>query len=71
MTHLPPSWASRAIWSARSCAIRDDHPPLSVDEELLTLYRAQTRLPRRRQVMLDAVKRASDLGAERVVETLA
>lgn len=52
-------------------AIRDDHTPPSVLEALGALYARQSRPDRRRTVVLEALKRASDVGADHVVEMLA
>ncbi len=52
-------------------AIRNDDPPKEVRQELIKLYERQTRLDRKRAVILDAVRRASVFGADKVIEALA
>jgi hypothetical protein len=52
-------------------ALRSEEVPREVRRALVTLYQAQTLPHRRRAVVLDAVARADQLGAERVVESLA
>ncbi len=51
--------------------VRDDNPPKSVRDALLALYSRQTRFDRKRAVVLDAVQRASEREAEKLVEALA
>ncbi|HUB07625.1 MAG TPA: hypothetical protein VMB50_11515, partial [Myxococcales bacterium] len=51
--------------------IRDANPHPRHCAALLALYSAQTRLDRKRAVMLAAVERAAEVGADRLVETLA
>jgi cellulose synthase operon protein C len=51
-------------------AIRDDKPPRAVRETIKVFYDKQTRRDRQRAVMMDAAQRASDLGAEKLVEDL-
>lgn len=50
--------------------IRDDHPGKPEREAIIALYKKQTRLDRKRAVMLEAVQRATELDAERVIEAL-
>lgn len=52
-------------------SLRDDHPPQPTIDAIVALYRAQTRPDRRRALMLDVARRASQLGADRVLEALA
>ena len=52
-------------------AIRDGHPPNAVRDAIVALYQGQTRPDRRRAVVLDAVRRAAQMGAERVTEAVA
>jgi tetratricopeptide (TPR) repeat protein len=52
-------------------AVRDDQPSLAVRGAIMALYHRQTRIDRQRAVMLEAVARASDLGADKVIEGLA
>jgi len=52
-------------------AIRDGHPPNAVRDTIVALYQGQTRPDRRRAVVLDAVRRAAQMGAERVTEVVA
>lgn len=50
--------------------IRSDKPAKAEREALTALYKQQSRLDRRRVVMLEAVQRATEFDAERVVEAL-
>ncbi|WP_426752706.1 hypothetical protein [Myxococcus sp. Y35] len=52
-------------------SIRGERPPRAVREALLAFYRQQTDPLRRRVVVQDAVERASELGADGVMESLA
>jgi cellulose synthase operon protein C len=52
-------------------AIRDAHPPASVAGALIALYTQQSRPGRRHALVDDAVRRATELGADDLVETLA
>jgi len=52
-------------------AVHDLHPPRPVVEAVLAFDRRQTRPDRRRAVVLDAVRRANDFGADVVIERLA
>jgi hypothetical protein len=51
--------------------VHDANPSHSVRDAVMALYRKQTRPDRQRAVMLEAVQRANDLGADKVVEALA
>ena len=51
-------------------AIRDASPPEPVRQRLIALYTAQTRTDRKRAIVLDALQRAADMGADRVLEAL-
>ena len=51
--------------------IRSETPKREVRDAIIALYKRQTRLDRRRAVMLDAVGRAAQLEAEMLVEELA
>ncbi len=52
-------------------AVRGPTPPAAVEAQLADLYARQTRPDRRRAVVDEAVKRASDLGANQLIEGLA
>lgn len=52
-------------------AIHEAHPPPVVGDELVALYRRQTRPDRRRALMVDAVRRSNEFGADEVIERLA
>lgn len=52
-------------------AVRDNQPPPAVEQELLDLYARQTRPDRRRALIGEAVRRAAEVGADRLVEGLA
>ncbi|HXU62099.1 MAG TPA: hypothetical protein VN962_10380 [Polyangia bacterium] len=52
-------------------AVRDREPPPAVEPALLELYARQTRPDRRRAVIDEAVRRAADVGANRLIERLA
>jgi hypothetical protein len=51
--------------------IRTEQPPRAVRDALVEFYKRQTRHDRQRAVMLDAVQRASEFEAERMIEALA
>jgi tetratricopeptide (TPR) repeat protein len=51
--------------------LRDAHPPQAVRDALLALYAAQTRPDRRLAIVEDTVRRATEVGADGVVEHLA
>jgi WD40-like Beta Propeller Repeat len=51
--------------------VRDDNPPRELRAKLVVFYNQQTRLDRKRAVLLDAMQRAVDLDAEKLVEALA
>jgi hypothetical protein len=51
-------------------AIRDSHAPQAVGDALLSLYAAQSRPGRRRALIVDAVQRADDMDADRVLDAL-
>ena len=50
--------------------IVDPHPPPEVKARLLALYQSQTRVDRKRAVMLDALQPAAELGADSLIEAL-
>ncbi|HUS64661.1 MAG TPA: hypothetical protein VMZ28_08980 [Kofleriaceae bacterium] len=50
--------------------IRDDKPKKPVREAIVAFYRRQPRVDRKRAVMMDATQRATELGAEKLVEEL-
>lgn len=50
--------------------IRDDRPTTADRDAILALYKRQTRLDRRRAVMMDAVQQATRFDAERIIEAL-
>lgn len=50
--------------------IRDDKPATADRDAIIALYKRQTRLDRRRAVMLDAVQQATRFDAERIIEAL-
>ena len=52
-------------------AIRDPHPPRSVRAAIVGLYEGQTRPDRRRQLVLDTLQRAAEVGAEPVTDAIA
>ncbi|MHB8417031.1 MAG: hypothetical protein ACYDCL_03075 [Myxococcales bacterium] len=52
-------------------AIRDARPHPRKCAALLELYAGQSRLDRRRAVVLESVERAAEVGADRAVETIA
>ncbi|MEA2747822.1 MAG: hypothetical protein QOI41_1965, partial [Myxococcales bacterium] len=51
--------------------IRDAHAAPAVRTALIDMYEKQTRVDRRRAIMLDGVERATQLGADPVIEHLA
>ncbi|MEI9947775.1 MAG: hypothetical protein WDO74_02070 [Pseudomonadota bacterium] len=51
-------------------AIQDERPAPAVKAALITLYEAQERLDRKRAIMLDAIERAAELGADGLIEAL-
>ncbi len=51
--------------------VRDSHPPQAVADQLRELYARQTRPDRRRAVIDEAIRRASEVGADPLVEGLA
>ncbi len=51
-------------------AIRDAHAPKAAGDALLALYAAQVRPGRRRVLVVDAVQRADDVGADDVLDAL-
>jgi hypothetical protein len=52
-------------------AVRDNQPPAAVEQAMLDLYAKQTRPDRRRALISEAVRRAAEVGADRLVEGLA
>ena len=52
-------------------AVRDREPPPEVEPQLMDLYARQTRPDRRRALVDEAVKRAGEVGANRLIERLA
>jgi cellulose synthase operon protein C len=52
-------------------AVRDERPPAEVEAALLDLYARQTRPDRRRALIDEAIRRAGEVGADRLVEGLA
>jgi cellulose synthase operon protein C len=52
-------------------AIRDDRPGRALKERLVALYDAQKRPARKRAIVLDAVQRAAEAGADSIMEALA
>ena len=52
-------------------AIQSEHAGPVVRKALIDMYEAQQRIDRRRAIMLDAVERATQLGADPVIEGLA
>ncbi len=52
-------------------AIRDPHAPPSIRDALVAFYEGQSRPGRRSAVVSEAVRRASEVGADGVIETLA
>ncbi|HSQ62133.1 MAG TPA: hypothetical protein VLM85_02925, partial [Polyangiaceae bacterium] len=52
-------------------AVRDDHPTDAVRDAIVALYARQTLPYRRRAVVLEAVRRAARMGAERITEAVA
>lgn len=50
--------------------IRDDRPTTADRDAIIALYKRQSRLDRRRAVMLDAVQQATRFDAERIIEAL-
>ncbi len=51
-------------------AIQDERPAPAVKAALLALYQAQERLDRKRAIMLDAIERAAEVGADSLIEAL-
>jgi hypothetical protein len=51
-------------------SVREENPSRELRARLVELYKKQPRLDRKRAVMLDAVQRAVDLEAEKLVEAL-
>jgi hypothetical protein len=51
--------------------VRDENPSRELRQKLVAFYKEQPRLDRKRAVLLDAVQRAVDLDAEKLVEALA
>ena len=51
-------------------AIQSDHPGPAVKASLIALYEAQPRLDRKRAIVLDALERAAELGADSIVEAV-
>lgn len=52
-------------------AVRDANPSHPVREALMALYHRQSRADRRRALVVDAVERATDTGADKITEGLA
>jgi cellulose synthase operon protein C len=52
-------------------AIRDARPGPVVRKALVDMYEKQTRVDRRRAIMLDAIERATQFGADPIIEGLA
>ena len=50
--------------------IRSERPGAAVKAALLALYQAQSRLDRKRAIVLDALERAAELGADSLIEAL-
>jgi hypothetical protein len=50
--------------------IQDERPPPAVKATLIALYEAQQRLDRKRAIMLDAIERAAEVGADSLIEAL-
>ncbi|HEY0468098.1 MAG TPA: hypothetical protein VGC79_28060 [Polyangiaceae bacterium] len=51
-------------------AIQNERPGPAVKAALITLYEAQGRLDRKRAIMLDAIERAAEVGADSLIEAL-
>ncbi len=51
-------------------AIQDERPGPAVKAALIALYQKQERLDRKRAIVLDAVERAADVGADSLIEAL-
>jgi hypothetical protein len=51
-------------------AIQDERPPPAVKAALIALYEAQQRMDRKRAIMLDAIERAAEVGADSLIEAL-
>lgn len=57
--------------AALAIAIRDASPALALQAQLLALYDAQkTRADRKRAIVLDALQRAAEVGADPVIEAI-
>jgi hypothetical protein len=52
-------------------AVRERHTPAETRDALLALYAKQTRPDRHRAIVVDAVERATQVGADSVIEALA
>ncbi|MDF2697913.1 MAG: hypothetical protein K0S65_6296, partial [Labilithrix sp.] len=52
-------------------AIRDEHPGPVVRKSLVDMYEKQSRVDRRRAIMLDAIEHATQFGADPIIEGLA
>ncbi|MEI9937748.1 MAG: hypothetical protein WDO69_11065 [Pseudomonadota bacterium] len=51
-------------------AIQGERPGPAVKAALIALYESQDRLDRKRAIMLDAIERAADVGADSLIEAL-
>ena len=67
----PDSELAFALELARlTLAIQTEHPGPGVKASLVALYEAQPRLDRKRAIVLDALERAAEVGADSLVEAV-
>ena len=70
-TEAPDSELGFALELARlTLAIQSEHPGPAVKASLIALYDAQPRIDRKRAIVLDALERAAELGADSLVEAV-